>query len=196
MFNKLGGRSMAKFFGNLNAVLAAGVVLMLVIVFAVQGSFDLNYMMRWAHVICGIMWIGHLYYFNFTQIPTMPTIPAELKPGVSKYIAPKALWWFRWGAAATVVTGIIVAIQAGYAHQAFTLQSPYRTIGIGMWLALIMAFNVWFVIWPAQQKALGLVEADDATKAASATRAMMFSRTNTLLSIAMLYCMIAAESGS
>jgi uncharacterized membrane protein len=196
MFNKLGGRSMAKFFGNLNAVLAAGVVLMLVIVFAVQGNFDLNFMMRWAHVICGIMWIGHLYYFNFTQIPTMPTIPAELKPGVSKYIAPKALWWFRWGAAATVVTGIIVAIQAGYAHQAFTLQSPFRTIGIGMWLALIMAFNVWFVIWPAQQKALGLVDADDATKAAAATRAMMFSRTNTLLSIAMLYCMIAAESGS
>ncbi len=195
MFNKLGGRSMAKFFGNLNAVLAVGVVLMLVILFGVQGSFDLNYMMRWAHVICGIMWIGHLYYFNFTQIPTMPTIPAELKPGVSKYIAPKALWWFRWGAAATVLTGIIVAIQAGYAHQAFTLQSPYRTIGIGMWLALIMAFNVWFVIWPAQQKALGLVEADDATKAASATRAMMFSRTNTLLSIAMLYCMISAESG-
>jgi uncharacterized membrane protein len=186
---------MAKFFGNLNAVLAAGVVLMLVILFGLQGSFDLNYMMRWAHVICGIMWIGHLYYFNFTQIPTMPTIPAELKPGVSKYIAPKALWWFRWGAAATVLTGIIVAIQAGYAHQAFTLQSPYRTIGIGMWLALIMAFNVWFVIWPAQQKALGMVEADDATKAASATRAMMFSRTNTLLSIAMLYCMISAESG-
>jgi uncharacterized membrane protein len=196
MFNKLGGRFMAKFFGNLNAVLAAGVVLMLAIVFAVQGNFDLNYMMRWAHVICGIMWIGHLYYFNFTQIPTMPTIPAELKPGVSKYIAPKALWWFRWGAAATVLTGIIVAIQAGYAHQAFTLQSPFRTIGIGMWLALIMAFNVWFIIWPAQQKALGLVEADDATKAAAGTRAMMFSRTNTLLSIAMLYCMIAAESGS
>jgi uncharacterized membrane protein len=165
-------------------------------VFGVQsGPEDWNYIMRFLHVLCGIMWIGHLYYFNFTQIPTMPTIPAELKPGVSKYIAPKALWWFRWGAAATVATGLIVAIQAGYAHQAFTLQSPYRTIGIGMWLALIMAFNVWFVIWPAQKKALGLVEADDATKAASATRAMMFSRTNTLLSVAMLFCMISAESG-
>ena len=186
---------MAKFFGNLNAVLAAGVVLMLAILFGLQGSFDLNYMMRWAHVICSIMWIGHLYYFNFTQIPTMPSIPAELKPAVSKHIAPVALWWFRWGAAATVVTGIIIAIQAGYAHQAFTLQSPYRTIGIGMWLALIMAFNVWFIIWPNQKKALGIVEADDATKAKSATTAMMFSRTNTLLSIAMLYCMISAESG-
>jgi uncharacterized membrane protein len=186
---------MAKFFANLYAVLAVGVVLMLAIVFGVQGMYDNNFFWRFLHVICGIMWIGHLYYFNFTQIPTMPKVPAELKPGVSKYIAPVALFWFRWGAAATVATGLVVAIQAGYAHQAFTLQSPFRTIGIGMWLALIMAFNVWFVIWPAQQKALGLVEADDATKAKAATRAMMFSRTNTLLSIAMLYCMISAESG-
>jgi uncharacterized membrane protein len=186
---------MAKFFGNLNAVLAVGVILLLIVLFGVQGVVDANYLWRWAHVICGIMWIGHLYYFNFTQIPTMPKIPAELKPGVSKHIAPVALFWFRWGAAATVATGLVVAIQAGYAHQAFTLQSPYRTIGIGMWLAVIMAFNVWFIIWPNQKKALGLVEADDATKAKAATTAMMFSRTNTLLSIAMLYCMISAESG-
>lgn len=186
---------MAKFFGNLNAVLAAGMILLLVVLFGVQGVVDANYLWRWAHVICGIMWIGHLYYFNFTQIPTMPKIPAELKPGISKHIAPVALFWFRWGAAATVATGLVVAIQAGYAHQAFTLQSPYRTIGIGMWLAVIMAFNVWFIIWPNQKKALGLVEADDATKAKAATTAMMFSRTNTLLSIAMLYCMISAESG-
>jgi uncharacterized membrane protein len=187
---------MAKFFGNLNAVLAAGVVLLLIVIFAVQGGMvDWAYLIRWAHVICGIMWIGHLYYFNFTQIPTMPTIPAELKPAVSKYIAPKALWWFRWGAAATVLTGFIVAVQAGYAHQAFTLQSPFRTIGVGMYLALIMAINVWFVIWPNQKKALGLVAADDATKAKAGSTAMMFSRTNTLLSIAMLYCMISAESG-
>ena len=186
---------MAKFFGNLNAVLAAGVVLMLIVLFGVQGVYDNNFMWRWAHVICGIMWIGHLYYFNFTQIPTMPKIPAELKPGVSKHIAPVALFWFRWGAAGTVATGLVVAIQAGYAHQAFTLQSPYRTIGIGMWLAVIMAFNVWAIIWPNQKKALGIVEADDATKAKAATTAMMFSRTNTLLSIAMLYCMISAESG-
>ena len=185
---------MAKFFGNLNAVLVSGVVLMLAVIFG-TGGYNGVQLLRWAHVISGIMWIGHLYYFNFTQIPTMPKVPAELKPGVSKYIAPEALFWFRWGAAATVVTGLAVTILAGYAHQAFTLQEPYRLIGIGMWLALIMAFNVWFIIWPAQQKALGLVEADDATKAASATRAMMFSRTNTLLSIAMLYCMIAANHG-
>jgi uncharacterized membrane protein len=186
---------MAKFFGNLNAVLAAGMVLLVVILFGVQGVVGANYLWRWAHVICSIMWIGHLYYFNFTQIPTMPKIPAELKPAVSKHIAPAALFWFRWGAAATVATGLVVAIQAGYAHQAFTLQSPFRTIGIGMWLAVIMAFNVWFIIWTNQKKALGLVEADDATKAKAATTAMMFSRTNTLLSIAMLYCMISAESG-
>jgi len=186
---------MAKFFGNLNAVLGVGVVLLLLVIFGVQQAFDANYLFRFLHVICGIMWIGHLYYFNFTQIPTMPKVPAELKPGVSKYIAPVALFWFRWGAAATVVTGLIVVIQAGYAHEAFTLQKPFRTIGIGMWLALIMAFNVWFIIWPAQKKALGLVEADADTKAKAATRAMMFSRTNTLLSIAMLYCMISAESG-
>jgi uncharacterized membrane protein len=186
---------MAKFFGNLNAVLIAGLVLMLAIMFGVQGNVDGNFLWRWAHVISGIMWIGHLYYFNFTQIPTMPKIPAELKPGVSKHIAPAALFWFRYGALATIATGLVVAIQAGYAHQAFTLQPPFRMIGIGMWLALIMGFNVWFVIWPNQKKALGLVEADDATKAKAASTAMMFSRTNTLLSIAMLYCMIAAESG-
>jgi uncharacterized membrane protein len=191
----MGVVTMAKFFGNLNAVLVAGLVLMLAVLIGVQGSFDANFLWRWAHVISGIMWIGHLYYFNFTQIPTMPKIPAELKPGVSKHIAPAALFWFRYGALATIATGLVVAIQAGYAHQAFTLQPPFRTIGIGMWLALIMGFNVWFVIWPNQKKALGLVEADDATKAKAATTAMMFSRTNTLLSIAMLYCMISAESG-
>lgn len=141
------------------------------------------------------MWIGHLYYFNFTQMPTMPKVPAELKPGVSKYIAPVALFWFRWGAAATVLTGLVVAHLAGYMVEALTLTPPFRTIGIGMWLALIMAFNVWAIIWPNQKKALGLVEADDATKAKAASAAMMFSRTNTLLSIPMLYCMISAESG-
>lgn len=195
MHQFMGVVTMAKFFGNLNAVLVAGLVLMLAVLIGVQGSFDANFLWRWAHVISGIMWIGHLYYFNFTQIPTMPKIPAELKPGVSKHIAPAALFWFRYGALATIATGLVVAIQAGYAHEAFTLQPPFRTIGIGMWLALIMGFNVWFVIWPNQKKALGLVEADDATKAKAATTAMMFSRTNTLLSIAMLYCMISAESG-
>ncbi|MFN5823682.1 MAG: urate hydroxylase PuuD [Sphingomonadales bacterium] len=150
---------------------------------------------RWLHTFFGILWIGLLYYFNFVQIPTMPKIPAELKPGVSKHIAPSALFFFRWGAALTVLFGLIIAHRAGYLVDALMLGETHRLIGIGMWLALIMAFNVWFVIWPAQQKALGLVEADDATKAAAATRAMMFSRTNTLLSIPMLYAMIAFNGG-
>jgi uncharacterized membrane protein len=187
---------MAKFFSNLWAVVGVGAVLALIMLFAHMGGLtNVKGWMTFLHVLFGIVWIGHLYYFNLTQIPTMPKIPAELKPGVSKYIAPEALFWFRWGAAFTVLTGLIVAHVSGYLGQALMLAEGYRTIGIGMWLALIMAFNVWFIIWPAQQKALGLVEADDATKAAMATRAMMFSRTNTLLSIPMLLCMVMQNLG-
>jgi uncharacterized membrane protein len=187
---------MAKFFGNLHAVLGVGFLAALALIFAVAPNGELEQQtIRWMHTFFGILWIGLLYYFNFVQIPTMPTVPAELKPGVSKYIAPKALFFFRWGAALTVLFGLIIAWRMGYLVEALTLQQPYLLIGIGMWLALIMAFNVWFVIWPAQQKALGLVEADDATKAAAATRAMIFSRTNTLLSIPMLYAMIAFNGG-
>lgn len=188
---------MTKFFGNLHAVLAVGLAAAIALIALVGPNGEMvTSILRWLHLFFGVMWIGLLYYFNFVQIPTMPSVPAELKPGVSKYIAPKALFFFRWGAAFTVLTGLAIAIQGGYAHQAFTLTDPnYRLIGIGMWIALIMAFNVWFIIWPAQQKALGLVEADDATKAASATRAMIFSRTNTLLSIPMFYAMIAANHG-
>lgn len=190
---------MAKFFGNLNLVLLVGLLLAAVVIFSVgdlqAGTTGLNQIFRWLHLFFGIVWIGLLYYFNFVQIPTMPKIPAELKPGVSKHIAPSALFFFRWGAAFTVLTGLIVAYLSGYVHQALTLQIPYRMIGVGMWMAIIMAFNVWVFIWPAQQKALGLVPADDATKAASAAKAMMFSRTNTLLSIGMLYCMVNANGG-
>jgi uncharacterized membrane protein len=189
------GVTMAKFFGNLNAVLGVSGLFLLLVIFGLHGNMvgaD-NYiegLTRFLHVLFGIMWIGLLYYFNFVQIPTMPSIPAELKPAVSKYIAPKALFWFRWAAAATVVTGLVIAALANYLHQAFTFQEGYRLIGLGMWLALIMAFNVWFVIWPNQKKALGLVQVDDATKAKAATTAMIFSRTNTLLSVPMLYCMV------
>jgi uncharacterized membrane protein len=184
------GLNMAKFFGNLNAVLVAGLVLMIAIM-AVSSQFGNEIgLLTFLHVICGIMWIGHLYYFNFTQIPTMPKIPAELKPAVSKYIAPEALFWFRWAAALTVLTGLIVAWRKHYLADAMLFGQGYRLIGIGMWLALIMAFNVWFIIWPNQKKALGLVEADADTKAKAASIAMMFSRTNTLLSIPMLYAMV------
>jgi uncharacterized membrane protein len=184
---------MDKFFANLHLVLVVGVVLAVGLMFApyyapVTVAIGL---FQWLHVFFGITWIGLLYYFNFVQIPTMPKVPAELKPGVSKYIAPQALFFFRWGAAFTVLTGLILAHLYGELVEALTLAEGARLIGIGMWLALIMAFNVWFIIWPAQQRALGLVEADDATKAAAAKRAMIFSRLNTLLSLPMLLCMVA-----
>ncbi len=187
---------MAKFFGNLGGVLVASSILLILVIFAFHGGTDtptyLNALFRFLHVLFGIMWIGLLYYFNFVQIPTMPSVPAELKPGVSKHIAPAALFWFRWAALATVVMGLIVAAHPPnqYLVEALTFQEGYRLIGLGMWLGLIMAFNVWFVIWPNQKKALGLVEADDATKAKAASTAMIFSRTNTLLSMSMLYCMV------
>ncbi|NOZ65818.1 MAG: hypothetical protein GXP00_04885 [Alphaproteobacteria bacterium] len=150
------------------------------------------FLVRYLHVLSGVMWIGILWYFNFVQIPSMPKIPDEQKPAISKVIAPEALFWFRWGAAGTVLFGLILAHLNGYAHEALTLQRP--DIGFGMWLGLIMAFNVWFVIWPAQKIALGIVEADADAKPAAGRRAMLFSRANTLMSIPMLFSMISAQN--
>ncbi len=154
---------------------------------------------RFMHVFFGILWIGLLYYFNFVQIRVMPQIPAELKPAVSKYIAPEALFWFRWAALATWVMGVILAISRHYLLEAATLglaggYSPdtdarYTFIGVGMWLATVMFFNVWVFIWPNQKIALGIVEAEADAKAKAAKMAMLFSRTNTLLSIPMLATM-------
>jgi uncharacterized membrane protein len=188
---------MAKFFGNLNAVIGVGIALTLILLFGFNGAGNTVAWMTFLHVLAGVMWIGLLYYFNFVQIPTMPTVPAELKPGVTKYIAPKALFWFRWAALATVILGIGIASHPGkgYLVDALMMKEGVRVIGIGMWLGLIMAFNVWFIIWPNQKKALGLVEADADTKAKAATTAMMFSRTNCLLSLPMLYCMVAHGLG-
>src|SRR5688500_8004200 len=186
---------MGKLLENLNVTLGIGLALALALMAGVHAEIiSAEAVLRWLHVFFGITWIGLLYYFNFVQIPTMPAVPAELKPGVSKYIAPKALFYFRWGAAFTVLTGAILAYVNNYLVEALTLQPQVRLIGIGMWLALIMAFNVWFIIWPNQQKALGLVEADDATKAKSARTAMLASRTNTLLSIPMLYAMATYQT--
>jgi uncharacterized membrane protein len=165
--------------------------------------FNPAFFVRWLHVVFGILWIGLLWYFNFVQIPTMPQIPADLKPGVSKYIAPKALFYFRYAALLTVFTGLFLAAQNGYMGQALMLElntpAGQRApniilIGVGMWLGLIMAFNVWVFIWPNQKKALGLVEADAETKAKSARTAMLFSRTNFILSFPMLYCMVGAQN--
>ena len=189
---------------------ALALLLMVVSFVITTGSIDIGegfkynpfwmFVFRWLHVLSGVMWIGLLWYFNFVQIPNMPNIPDDQKPAVSKVIAPAALWWFRWGAMATIITGLILGYINGYLHTAMTLTlmgggSPNELfIGIGMWLGIIMWFNVWFVIWPNQKKALGIVEADAEVKAASARTAMLFSRTNTMLSIPMLFSMVIAQN--
>ena len=159
--------------------------------------------LRWGHVLVAIMWIGHLYYFNFTQIPNMPKIPDEQKPAVAKVIAPAALFWFRWGAMATLATGLLLAWNQGYLLQALSLGlldgvPKHTLIGIGMWLAIIMWFNVWFIIWPNQQKALNIdnkyPNLEAAAKAAAGKTAMLFSRTNTFLSAPMLVAMTGAST--
>ena len=194
---------MAKFFGNLHLVLVVGLVAAIALIASFTGwtgegakaiSDDV---FRWLHIFFGIVWIGLLYYLNFVQVPTMPAIPADLKKGVTGYIAPKVFFFFRWGAALTALTGLIIAAHNGYIVEALTFSGTggVALIGIGMWLALIMAFNVWFIIWPAQQKILGLVEASDEAKAAAAPRALIASRTNLLLSLPMLYCMVSANLG-
>ncbi len=187
---------MAKILGNFHLALLIGIVLLVGVMVGVHHSdMDKAYwleFLRYLHVWAGILWIGLLYYFNFVQIPTMPKVPAELKPGVTKYIAPKALFWFRWAALATVLLGLLIIElrQGGDTARALGLQEPYKVLGIGMWLGLIMAANVWFIIWPNQKKALGIVTVDDARKAKAASLAMMASRTNLILSLPMLYCMI------
>ena len=158
-----------------------------------------SWLFRFIHVVVAIMWIGLLWYFNFVQIPNMPKIPDEQKPAIGKVIAPAALFYFRWAAAITVLSGLILAWINGYVHSAMILGldgsgGKNTAIGIGMWLGLIMAYNVWFVIWPNQKKALGMVEVTPEVKAASAKTAMLFSRTNTLLSLPMLLSMVAAQN--
>lgn len=153
------------------------------------------FFVRWLHVLAGVMWIGLLWYFNFVQMPSMPKIPDEQKPAISKVIAPEALFWFRHAALWTVLTGVTLASLNGYIGQALMLQRPFAAIGIGMWLALIMAFNVWFIIWPNQQKALGMVPVEADVKAKAARTAMLTSRLNTMLSIPMLFCMVAQGHG-
>ena len=152
------------------------------------------FVFRWLHVMVGVMWIGLLWYFNFVQIPSMPKISDEHKPAISKVIAPEALFWFRYSALLTVLTGLVVAWLNGYGHDALLLRNGYLAIGLGMWLAIIMAINVWFIIWPNQKRALGIVNADANVKAKSAKLAMLTSRTNTLLSIPMLYLMVAQQN--
>jgi uncharacterized membrane protein len=182
----------------------AGIVLAIVlfVLYYVQQGYGPEYgvfFFRWLHVLSGVMWIGLLWYFNFVQIPNMPNIPDEQKPAIGKVIAPAALWWFRWGAMGTIATGLILAFMNGYIWDALALGltdgvPKHTMIGIGMWLGVIMWFNVWFVIWPNQKIALGLVEAAAEAKPAAARTAMLFSRTNTLLSFPMLFAMVSAQN--
>jgi len=158
-----------------------------------------SWLFRYIHVVVAIMWIGLLWYFNFVQIPNMAKIPDEQKPAIGKVIAPAALFYFRWAAAFTVLSGLLLALFNGYLHDAMTLSigsgiPKHTAIGIGMWLGIIMAYNVWFVIWPNQKRALGIVDCDPDLKAKSARTAMLFSRTNTLLSLPMLFTMVAAQN--
>ena len=197
---------MGAIFQSLQRTVIAGFVLLVVIVglaTAVSpsgvsiGSHAWGLLfLRWFHIVFGVMWIGLLWYFNFVQMPSMPKIPDEQKPAISKVIAPTALMWFRHAALWTVITGVTLAAMNGYLVKALLFQERgFLPIGIGMWLALIMAFNVWFIIWPNQQKALGMVPVEADAKAKAARVAMLTSRLNTMLSIPMLYCMAAQSHG-
>ena len=198
---------MSNILQSLNKTIIAGIisaVILFIIMYLITGGWELDTyfwsaIFRYLHVLSGIMWIGLLWYLNFVQIPNMPNIPDEQKPAIGKVIAPAALFWFRWAALSTIITGLIVASLNGYVNQAMTLgllggDAKSITIGIGMWLGIIMAYNVWMVIWPNQKKALGMIEVSAEEKAKSARTAMLFSRTNTLLSIPMLLSMVSAQN--
>jgi uncharacterized membrane protein len=192
---------MGAIFQSLGRTVVAGVVLV-VVMLAIAGSFGKMgehaywaFFMRWLHVLSGVMWIGLLWYFNFVQIPSMPKIPDEQKPAIGKVIAPAALFWFRWAALATVITGLLlISMSPGALVKALSIQAPLQAIGVGMWLGLVMAFNVWFIIWPNQKKALGIVTVEAGAKAKATRMAMLTSRFNTMLSIPMLYCMVAQQN--
>ena len=195
---------MGAIFTSPGRTVIAGIVLLIIIVVViglVTGQMTridhawATFAMRWLHVISGVLWIGLLWYLNFVQVPTMPTIqPVEHRAAISKFIAPNVLFYFRYAALATVITGLLLAWMQGYIVQALTFQKGFIMIGTGMWMALIMAFNVWFIIWPNQQKILGLVEATPEQKAAAAKPALYASRFNTMFSIGMLYCMVAQQN--
>lgn len=195
---------MGAIFTSPGRTVGAGVILLIVImviVGALTGQWTRidhawgTFAMRWLHVLSGVLWIGLLWYLNFVQVPTMPSIqPVEHRAAISKYIAPNVLFFFRYAALATVITGLLLAWMLGYIGSALMLKKGFVMIGIGMWMALIMAFNVWFIIWPNQQKILGLVEATAEQKAAAAKPALYASRFNTMFSIGMLYCMVAQQN--
>ena len=200
---------MSSILQSLNRTIIAGIILAIIVFFIMAitnngFSYDQNFwstIFRYLHVLSGVMWIGLLWYFNFVQIPNMSKIPDDQKPAIGKVIAPAALFWFRWAALSTIITGLIVSYLNYYIVEALSFglltngaSSKSIAIGIGMWLGIIMAYNVWMIIWPNQKKALGIIEVASEEKAKSARTAMLFSRTNTLLSIPMLLTMVAAQN--
>jgi len=192
---------MGAIFQSLGKTITAGVVLLIILILATGGAGAKMgdhawwaFLMRWLHVMSGVMWIGLLWYFNFVQTPSMPKIPDEQKPAIGKVIAPAALFWFRWAAMATIITGALLGWMNGYLLSALMLTKGVHAIGIGIWLGIIMWFNVWFIIWPNQKKALGIVTVSAEEKAAAAKLAGMTSRINTMLSIPMLFCMVAQQN--
>ena len=198
---------MSNILQSLNKTIIAGIILAVILfifMYSITGGWELDTyfwsaIFRYLHVLSGIMWIGLLWYLNFVQIPNMPNIPDDQKPAIGKVIAPAVLFWFRWAALSTIITGLIVAYLNGYVNQAMSLgllggDAKSISIGIGMWLGIIMAYNVWMVIWPNQKKALGMIEVSAEEKTKSARTAMLFSRTNTLLSIPMLLSMVSAQN--
>ena len=188
---------------TIHASIALAIILF-VGLFLSNGGFEFDrffwsWLIRFVHVTVAIMWIGLLWYFNFVQIPNMGKIPDDQKPAIGKIIAPAALFYFRWAALLTIISGLILALISGYLHDAMTLGvntggGKNTAIGIGMWLGLYMAFNVWFIIWPNQKRALGIIDCTPENKIKSARKAMIFSRTNTLLSLPMLLTMVAAQN--
>ena len=203
MFNRIMGNFFSSLPKVINASIALTIILFLILFFGNGGfAFDMlfwSWLFRYLHVLAGIMWIGLLWYLNFVQIPSMPKLTDEQKPAITKVIAPAVLFWFRWAALATIITGLIVAYLNGYVHQALALGigsggGKNTAIGIGMWLGLIMAFNVWFIIWPNQKKVLGIVEATPEEKPVALKKAVIASRINTLFSLPMLLSMVAAQN--
>jgi uncharacterized membrane protein len=192
---------------SVGGVITGGIVLAVIIAVATMGiAFNVGSFLVWIHVLAGITWIGLLYYFNFVQVPALADAASDEGgpggAGITKYVAPRALWWFRWGAALTWLSGAAYLGHLKMFTAAFTLgmggevfNSQAMIIGVGAWLGTIMLFNVWVLIWPNQKKILGMVKASDAEIARARKVAFMASRTNTLLSIPMLMSMVGFGHG-
>lgn len=185
---------------TIQGTIITGIVLAVVIALVVMGvQVNELSLIVWIHVLAGITWIGLLYYFNFVQVPALAAAAKDQGgpggAGISKYVAPRALWWFRWGAVVTWLSGAAYLARAGLFVPAFTLQPAGINIGIGAWLGTIMLFNVWVLIWPNQKKVLGLVQASDEDKAKARKVALIASRTNFALSLPMLMCMAGQSHG-